>query len=830
MRSIFRTLTLTLTGVAGIAGLIACDSTPSPATALGANDGSMTKIGDHPLARCATKSALLSLGAGTDSPGIPPQIPRHERDTALVLNGGACRNNQAFLLGSGIFDMTGPAGDSISAGYEAPDHVLRGIHLRQFARAFALQSPCNGNSVMLVITETGFMTQGTRQTVLDRIAADPELAAVYGEQNLMLSATHTHSGPGGEAHHTAYNLFRTGYDDYVHQIYTDSIYQAIKRAHANLVAHPEPGTVSLSIGELLDTNTNRSEPAYERNPRTERAEWTDINGNEVRVNKRMLQLRFNRANGTAIGLLNWFGVHTTSVGTHEPLISSDNKGIAAITFERMLGTQYPGEWGADNFVAAFAQADEGDASPNLCFREHPYPDIRIGCGEDTLQSTAAHGAKQLTKAVELFDSASAKLSGGIYSQLFHAPMDKITITDPVILASLEHPPELDEDTKRTCTAALGYSMAAGAEDNRGPSQEGISCENPDLVASATADIQVALETIAAGASGAGYPAIPASVGGTVLGCQITQLPGLPAADADYSCHAEKPILFPIGTTDSISNADLPLQIVVLGDLAVIALPWEVTTTSARRLRQTVLAELGAAGVQHAVVASLSNDFVQYLTTREEYASQQYEGASTHFGPWTLAAVQQEVRKLAISLRDGTAPPDGVAPPRTTPALPNRPAYRAGDRPPAEGFGAVLEDARESYTAGETVSVRFAGGHPRNDTLEKRNSSYVSVERQTAEGWQTVARDRDPEVIFRWHANPESPFAGQSQPSRASEIEAIWHIPANLAAGTYRIQHQGTAVPDGFSPDAGQRIEYAGVSRPFAVLSASSDCPGYPALF
>jgi len=810
--------------------LLGCDSAPTAASSMPTENRGAVKISDHPLAQCAAQSELLALGAGLDAPPLVPEITLPPRQPELALNSGACKDNQAFLLGSAVFDMTGPAGDSISAGYEAPDHILRGIHLRQFARAFALKSPCNGNSVVIVITDTGFITQGTRQTVMERIAADAELSAIYGEQNVMLSATHTHSGPGGEAHHTAYNLFRTGYDDYVHQIYTDSIYQAIKRAHANLVTNPEPGTISLRMDDLLDANTNRSEPAYARNPENERGRWTDINGNEVRVNKRMLQLRFDRHDGKPIGLLNWFGVHTTSVGTHEPLISSDNKGLAAITFERMLGTLYPGEAGADNFVAAFAQADEGDSSPNLCFREHPYPDIQIGCGEDTLQSTAAHGVKQLEKAIALFDSDGPKLTGGISTRLFHAPMDKLSVTDPVVLDSLEHPQELDAATKRTCTAALGFSMAAGAEDNRGPSQEGISCENPDLVASAGADIQVALNTIAAGASGSGYPVVPASVGGTLIGCLVSSLPGLPAADADYSCHAEKPILFPIGTTDSISNADLPLQIVVLGDLAIIALPWEVTTTSARRLRQTVLAELGAAGVQHAVVASLSNDFVQYLTTREEYASQQYEGASTHFGPWTLAAVQQEVRKLAISLRDGTAPPAGVATPVTTPALPNRPAYRAGDRPPADGFGATLVDAEPSYTAGETVSVRFAGGHPRNDTLEKRNGSYVTVERQTAQGWEVVARDRDPELIFRWHANPESPFAGQSQPSRASEIEAIWHIPANMADGTYRIQHSGTAVPDGFSPNAGERVEYTGTTQSFTVAGASSDCPEYPSLF
>lgn len=826
----------TLAGCALALTLVGCGESSSPGgnppvtppTALAAKT---------PLGACALASPLRDLGSGRDRPGLVDRSlpsPPVTRAASAQLNSGACADNTQFQLGTGVQDMTGPAADSISAGYESPTHVLRGIHLRQFARAFVLRSPCNGKRVVIAVTETGFLTQGTRQTVMDLIAADPELAPHYDLQNVMLSATHTHSGPGGEAHHSAYNLFRLGYDALVHEIYTQALYRAIRQAHLNLEAHPAPGRVRLALGELLDANTNRSEAAYARNPERERQQWLDRDGGEVNVNKLMVQLRFERDNGQPIGLLNWFGVHTTSVGTHEPLLSSDNKGLAAISFERMFKTDYTAPDGEDRFVAAFAQADEGDASPNLCFREFPFPDIRIGCGANTLESNAAHGVKQLARAIELFDAGGTLLRGGIDSRLFHTKMDAITITDPVILDGLQHPADLDQPVKRTCTAALGFSMAAGADDNRGPTQEGISCENVNLPQALAADIQVALSTIAANATASGYPALPASTFGSVVGCGLTAglgtLPGLP--DVDYSCHAEKPILFPIGSTELISNSDLPLQIVALGNVAVIALPWEVTTTSARRIRETVMAELRGAGIEHAVVASLSNDFVQYLTTREEYADQQYEGASTHFGPWTLAAVQQELRKLAISLRDGAPPPDGVPAPRTRPSLPNRLPYLAGDSRPSGGdYGDVLADAAERYRAGESVTVRFASGHPRNDTLQKLNDSYLYAEHEAAPGfWQVVARDRDPELILRWHATPESPVAPQLLPWRRSEVEAIWHLPANLPSGRYRLRHSGTAVPSFDQRDAGERVAYEGISREFEVEATGAACPGYPAAF
>lgn len=816
--------------------LLAACGRSAPPSPPGGGTAELTPVGKTTLGACALASPLRGLGSGRDTPGrvdlLPP--PAQPRPDSARLNGGTCADNEAFQIGTGVQDMTGPAGDSISAGYEDPTHVLRGIHLRQFARAFALRSPCNGQRVLIAIAETGFMTQGTRQTVLDLIAADPLLAPHYGSQNLMLSATHTHSGPGGEAHHTAYNLFRLGYDALVHQVYTQGLYRAIRQAHLNLEANPQAGHIRLEMGELLDANTNRSEPAYARNPESERGQWLNRKGEEVRVNKRMVQLRFERADGKPVGLLNWFGVHTTSVGTHEPLVSSDNKGLAAVSFERIMGTDYLAPDGEDRFVAAYAQADEGDSSPNLCYREFPYPDIRIGCGDDTLHSTAAHAVKQLARSIELFDTGGAPLRGGIDSRLFHAQMDAIEVSDPVVLASLRHPAELDSAEKRTCTAALGYSMAAGAEDNRGPSQEGISCETLDPSASLLADLQVLLATLAANATASGYPAIPASTAGGLLGCGYTEALGTlpPLPDVDYSCHAEKPILFPIGSTELISNATLPLQIISLGNLAIVALPWEVTTTSARRISDTVMAELRGAGIDYAVVASLSNDFVQYLTTREEYASQQYEGASTHFGPWTLAAVQQELRKLAISLRDGLPPPVGPEPPRSQPAPPNRAPYLAGDARPQGGeFGDVLSDANDQYRAGETVRVVFAGAHPRNDTLEKLNGSYLYAERERADGsWEIVARDRDPELILYWHPQPEAPVLGQSLPWRQSQIEAVWHVPANSPAGRYRIRHTGTAVASLDQPDAGTRIEYEGVSASFAVDGPVADCPQYPALF
>src|SRR3546814_9309447 len=86
------------------------------------------------------------------------------------------------------------------------------------------------------------------------------------------------------------------------------------------------------------------------------------------------------------------------------------------------------------------------------------------------------------------------------------------------------------------------------------------------------------------------------------------------------------------------------QIFRIGNLAVLGVPFEVTTMSGRRLRKTVLDALSPVGVDTVIIAGLSNDYLHYMATREEYSAQMYEGSSTYAGPWQLAATPQEARK------------------------------------------------------------------------------------------------------------------------------------------------------------------------------------------
>lgn len=133
----------------------------------------------------------------------------------------------------------------------------------------------------------------------------------------------------------------------------DGIVLSVERASDNL----KPGRIYYNEGELVDASINRSPTSYENNPTEERANY------KYNTDKTMHLLKMVDKKGEPIAMLNWFAVHGTSMNSSNHLISSDNKGYASLLFEEEFNppNTLPGK---GKFVAIFAQANEGDVSPN----------------------------------------------------------------------------------------------------------------------------------------------------------------------------------------------------------------------------------------------------------------------------------------------------------------------------------------------------------------------------------------------------------------------------------------------------------------------------------
>ncbi len=649
-----------------------------------------------------------------------------------------------YRFGLGIHDVTGPAAECGMMGYAMLDQRTNGIHTRLRSRACII-----GDESRRIGDESRRIGDESRRIVYVTVecgmifqgvslAVLENLHASYGDlytaENVCVAATHTHSGPGGYSHYVLYNLMSLGYDRQNFEAIVDGICASIDKAHRNF-EDSEPGTIRIVEGDVDNVGFNRSLQAYKLNPEQERLAYAND------TNKTMTLLRFEDEHENEIGMLNWFAVHPTNVGNKNRLISSDNKGYAAYLFEKEKGTDYTKE---STFISGFAQSECGDVSPNLW----GYPD-----GKHDFLRMEDIGRRQFRAAKSLYNNAETVLEGKIDCRHRYLDMANINVDSQWIQ---EGETEAGEPVK-TCTAAIGLSKIAGSEeDGRGPSfiHEGMTYKS-------------------------------------------VHLPDILVDAQEQKRHAEKSILFMTGKMKPYpwTPSVLPVQLLRIGQLGLIAMPAECTTMAARRLKNEVQREMPE--LEYLVIAGYANAYAGYITTREEYAAQHYEGASVHFGPYTLNAYQQEVSRLIRAMKTGSPTESAVQPENMRDRQTVRqPGVIIDAKPWFKAWGSVAVQPKTSYARDETVEVVFRGAHPKNNYMTQ--DSFLHVEQRIGDGWVSVARDWDPETVFKW----------ERQGVAASKITVRWTIPMRARPGVYRIRHVGYRK--------GQK-KYSVVSRSFQVL-------------
>ena len=133
---------------------------------------------------------------------------------------------------------------------------------------------------------------------------------------------------------------------------------------------------------------------------------------------------------------------------------------------------------------------------------------------------------------------------------------------------------------------------------------------------------------------------------------VTGVP--PWTEAVKDCQTPKPILFETGSGSPPLQSQIhSVTVARIGQLVILALPVEATTMAGRRLRDSVMRELGD-WAQYIVLAGYANGYGGYVTTPQEYMLQQYEAAHTLHGRWSLPAYQQIASQLAVALQTGKA--------------------------------------------------------------------------------------------------------------------------------------------------------------------------------
>ncbi|XP_005154078.2 putative neutral ceramidase C [Melopsittacus undulatus] len=652
-----------------------------------------------------------------------------------------------YLLGVGRADCTGPVAEIPLMGYAKTDQVGGGLLTRLYSRAFIMAELDDSRRVVFVSTDIGMVSQRVRLEVLRQLKS--KYGELYRHDNVILSGTHTHSGPGGYFQYTLFWITSKGLIRPSLNAVVNGIVKSIDIAHQNM----KRGRLFINRGSVENSQINRSPFSYLENPESERSRYSS------NTDKEMVMLKMVDENGQELGLISWFAVHPVSMNNTNRLVNSDNMGYASYLFEQEKNEgMLPGE---GSFVAAFASSNLGDVSPNtkgpLCINtgvscnnpESTCPVggakmcMAMGPGNDMFESTRIIGQNIYSKARELYEKASQEITGPLSSA-----HQWVNMSDVSVELNATH-------TVKTCKPALGHSFAAGTIDGVGE-----------------------------------FNFTQGSVEGDPFWDGIrNQLLGEPSSETK-ACHKPKPVLFSTGemTWPHPWHPDIvDVQIVAVGSLAIIAVPGEFTTMSGRRLREAVKREFdshGAPGMD-VVIAGLCNVYTHYITTYEEYQVQRYEAASTIYGPHTLSAYIQLYRGLARSIAMNTVQdlPPGPEPPFfNITKLTLVPSLIADLVPVNKTFGDVLQEVRQQYQPMEVAEVTFVGANPRNSAENATEHNFLTVERytSTSDSWHVIQNDASWDTRFYWTKG----LLGRSN------VTIEWHIPRGTEPGIYRIRYFG----------------------------------------
>ncbi|MCA9695258.1 MAG: neutral/alkaline non-lysosomal ceramidase N-terminal domain-containing protein, partial [Myxococcales bacterium] len=428
---------------------------------------------------------------------------------------------------------------------------------------------------------------------------------------MMLCAQHTHSGPGGYSHHAFYNFTIPGFVPEVLETIVAGVVEAIVAAHARRA----PTTLRRAAGSFapeIEVAFNRSLPAYNANEDVTPVPPSEAN---LAVDRTMELLRFDDRDGRPIGAISWFGVHATSLSNDNHDINADNKGYAAIDLEARMQ-----QAGAPEFVGAFAQACAGDVSPNYIYdRKKRWT---RGKFEDDLESARWHGHAQADKAAELLEAAASArpIAPTLDAALVYVDMSDVAC-DPEFTGG--------EADARTSPACIGVEMLAGTREGPGmPKPIALAAR---MAAGTVRAFELARSVFLSPSRrrairqkyrSQGRKHIVIEMGERrILGVRnVGALPVPGVIDptlATFKRHYRSGGLADNPWTPQV----LPLQIFVIGELAIVAVPGELTTVAGRRLRETVRAELAARGVTTVLLTTYANAYTGYVCTREEYQHQ-----------------------------------------------------------------------------------------------------------------------------------------------------------------------------------------------------------------
>jgi len=656
--------------------------------------------------------AALATACATAELRLPAPVSVPAATGAGALGGTEGR----LAAGVGRADITPPVGVALAL-YGPDGGVARGWRGRLAARALAIRDR-RGETIVLATADLGVIPLVLHREVASRVSAMTEV----GADRILLAATHTHAGPGNIFSWRTYNEHAAGlkgYDPELVAFLADGIAGAILEALGSL----RPARVGWTQAPVWGVTRNRSLPAYRANREDDRIRADlrprpppGLDPAQAAVDPTWTLVRVDTLGSSGswapAGTWSAFAVHGTGNPPANDLLDSDVQGIVETELE-----------------------------------------ARLGSGEDLPETAPVH-------AVALAASGDVTLA-----ELHLAACEPAAARRPVRPAGPRSPPPLDvwespseaagspcQALRRADTRETGRRLATTAADLHAAA--GSALRDDLLVARAFRTVPLRGPDAPPGLCP--EPELGTPTGGgsedganvlrdwKILGLFPTGTEEGTRDERRTDCQAPKkrpPALLEAAVSPIVLPDVAQLMVVGIGDLLVGALPAEPTTTVGLRVRSALLRAAEAEGLpaRGAVLVGLANGYMQYLATPEEYATQNYEGSSTLYGPESAPAFETQLVELVRTLPTGGEA--AVAPVSIRPGATAR-RMAAPETPPA---GARFV---ETYCSGDTAVARWRDGGP--GAVRPADGPVVTVRRGGTHG-HTI-EDGDPDLEVR-HLGP-----------------------------------------------------------------------------
>lgn len=526
-------------------------------------------------------------------------------------------------------------------GYGIYYNIMEEVATPLFARAFVFKN--DTEKVAYVNCEIAFITPSIKRGVVKKLnRKHKELH--YSNQNILLTAQHTHSGPGGYSHHGLYNMNCPGFVIDVYNTIVNGIVEAIIKAEETL----EPVKTFMGKGEFApdkEVGFQRSIKAYLQNPE---AKAIDKNNLHLGIDREMTLLKFVTESAKIKGAINWFGIHPTSIPNDNTKVCSDNKGYAAQYLEDHLSAEN------NDFVGAFSQGTAGDVTPRFRYNSKHSRQRGKWDGKflnDDFKSAQFNGHLQFDKALEIINNLSSK---EIENQDLDFGLQYVDFSN------IQVNPKFCEgkENVRTSPSCMGvaflkgtYYDGPGMLEPLGFISKGISrfIKGYEYVKgifmSKEWRMSIMQKYVAQGDKDIVIETGARKIMGTFNISRLILPSWLDETVSNLKTFHKRGALDNNPWTPQV----LPLQIVKLGNIALCAFPFEITTIAGQRLKKTLEDVLLEGDYDQIILCPYSNAYNGYITTHEEYRVQEYEGGHTVFGEWSLAALQTSFEKLALEM-------------------------------------------------------------------------------------------------------------------------------------------------------------------------------------